>query len=310
MIKPRSLSLISNRIYSEQGGRRIPESTIELDYCLAWFLTKLADHPLNNSLAFKGGTCLRRCHIPEYRFSEDMDFTRTDKSVFVDIQRGFKQICDAMKSDSGITMVYKDMDRHPHSNSYTFRMAYIGPIGKEREVKVDITKDEKIVRPLEKKPLLRSYPEFSDIPTGPLVTAYSIDEIIIEKILALSDKSRCQPRDLYDLWNLTNSGKVDIGGIGCDLLPKLYHHKRRTDTVDSEIDSKEGKLRSAWSTRLEAQMSSVPEFDGAFRHVRRFVKGVLEVSREIERNNRAADDDGRGGAGNKPNNYKNHEHEM
>jgi predicted nucleotidyltransferase component of viral defense system len=29
-------------------------------------------------LIFKGGTCLRKCYFPNYRFSEDLDFTSTD----------------------------------------------------------------------------------------------------------------------------------------------------------------------------------------------------------------------------------------
>jgi len=37
MITQRNLSLISNSLLKEHGGRRIPEQTIELDYALGWF---------------------------------------------------------------------------------------------------------------------------------------------------------------------------------------------------------------------------------------------------------------------------------
>ena len=53
----------------------VPEAVIERDYCLAWFLTGLAQHPLREFLAFKGGTALRRCWFENYRFSEDLDFS-------------------------------------------------------------------------------------------------------------------------------------------------------------------------------------------------------------------------------------------
>ena len=36
MIPPRNLSLLSNRLAG--AGRRIPETILERDYCLAWFL--------------------------------------------------------------------------------------------------------------------------------------------------------------------------------------------------------------------------------------------------------------------------------
>lgn len=59
---------------------------IDLDYVLGWALQSLALHPeLKGRLVFKGGTCLRKCYFPEYRFSEDLDFTVTgpfDPSVF------------------------------------------------------------------------------------------------------------------------------------------------------------------------------------------------------------------------------------
>lgn len=50
--------------------------TIELDYALGWALRGIAGHPLlAKRPVFKGGTCLRKCYFPDYRFSEDLDFT-------------------------------------------------------------------------------------------------------------------------------------------------------------------------------------------------------------------------------------------
>jgi predicted nucleotidyltransferase component of viral defense system len=39
---------------------------------------------------------------------------------------------------------------------------------------------------------------------------YSLNEIAIEKIVALTDPARTEPRDLYDLWHLTVEGRVDL----------------------------------------------------------------------------------------------------
>ena len=74
MIPQRNISLLSNRL-ALKGLRRIPEKVLELDYCLAWFLIGLSKTTLREYMVFKGGTALKRCYFPEYRFSEDLDFS-------------------------------------------------------------------------------------------------------------------------------------------------------------------------------------------------------------------------------------------
>src|SRR3990167_7176686 len=51
------------------------DKIIEKDYVITWILLALADSDLKGSLAFKGGTALKKIHFPDYRYSEDFDFT-------------------------------------------------------------------------------------------------------------------------------------------------------------------------------------------------------------------------------------------
>jgi hypothetical protein len=53
MISQRDLSVISNDLLREYGGRRIPDQTIELDYALGWFLSELSQSPFANYLRSK-----------------------------------------------------------------------------------------------------------------------------------------------------------------------------------------------------------------------------------------------------------------
>jgi len=49
---------------------------VEKDYALGWLLAAIARHPETaRSWVFKGGTCLKKCFIETYRFSEDLDFS-------------------------------------------------------------------------------------------------------------------------------------------------------------------------------------------------------------------------------------------
>ena len=53
----------------------VGDRVIEKDYVLSWLLVAIAESDLRSKLAFKGGTALKRCYYPDYRFSEDLDFT-------------------------------------------------------------------------------------------------------------------------------------------------------------------------------------------------------------------------------------------
>ncbi len=75
------------------------------------------------------------------------------------------------------------------------------------DVKVDVTLNEVLSFPLEDRPVLRGYPEFAGLPENRPILVYSLNEIAAEKTLALTDPARNEPRDLYDLWNLTDNEK-------------------------------------------------------------------------------------------------------
>ena len=48
----------------------------EKDYVILWILYGLSQPDfVPAGWAFKGGTCLRHCYYPGYRFSEDLDFS-------------------------------------------------------------------------------------------------------------------------------------------------------------------------------------------------------------------------------------------
>jgi hypothetical protein len=102
LIPQRNLSLLANRL-ARTGGRRIPESVLERDYCLAWLLSSLAEGNLRGRLAFKGGTALKRCYFGDYRFSEDIDFTLLEPTHFEDLRLGLEPVYAGAREASGET---------------------------------------------------------------------------------------------------------------------------------------------------------------------------------------------------------------
>jgi predicted nucleotidyltransferase component of viral defense system len=98
---------------------------------------------------------------------------------------------------------------------------------------------------------------------------YSLEEIAAEKVVALSDRARNEPRDLYDLWHLTSNQHIYIADIFDAIGEKLMFRKRSSDTVGEEFSRKEARLKKLWSERLSAQVAILPEFDEVYRTVKR-----------------------------------------
>ncbi len=271
MIPQRNISLLSNRLAND-GSRRIPEAVLERDYCLAWFLAMLSQSPLKGILAFKGGTALKRCYFDDYRFSEDLDFTLLRPMPLEEILHHLETLDANIHEASGIRFAFDRLDRHGHVNSHTFYLNYDGPLPAQNSVKVDITIEESITRPCVDRSVLRSYPEFTDVPEGRQITVYSLDEIAIEKIVALADAARTEPRDLYDLWYLTSDDTVEVLSLHNGIREKLRFRGKPFDGIQAAIGTKEGRLRTLWAARLAQQMSRLPEFGEVFRSVRRTLR--------------------------------------
>jgi hypothetical protein len=274
MIPQRNLSLLANRLYKEHGGRRIPEAVLERDYCLAWFLAGLSQGKLRDLLIFKGGTALKRCHFGDYRFSEDLDFTLARKVEFAEIREGLEEVYELVAQASGVRFSFEAEDRQTHVNSYTFYLRYQGPLPTSNTVKVDITVSEILLFPIAQLPVLRTYPEFEDVPEDRPISLYSLNEIATEKIVALQDRARNEPRDLYDLWFLTSHAGVDIGHLIGAVREKLRFREKDTTGVEARILAKEARLKTLWNGRLGHQMEALPQFDEVFRTLRRELRQV------------------------------------
>lgn len=273
MIPQRDLSLLSNRL-AERGDRRIPETVLERDYCLSWILVGLSRSPLRDRLAFKGGTALKKCYFADYRFSEDLDFTLVEETPWEEIERHLAAAFDETRRASGVEIRLDRLDRHSHENSRTFYLAYEGPLPRARgkTVKTDITIRERIVLALEDRPILRGYEEYRDLPEDAPVRVYSLNEVAVEKIVALLDRARNEPRDLYDLWFLTSGGHVDLSELIDPVARKLEFRGLTLAQVGKELTAKKARYKKLWQVRLAAQMADLPEFGAVYREVRRALR--------------------------------------
>ncbi len=72
-------------IFEHNESLGVPPTTIDKDWILGHFLNAMFQfEDIKHNFVFKGGTCLKKGYFPDYRFSEDLDFTLLDNQFLVD----------------------------------------------------------------------------------------------------------------------------------------------------------------------------------------------------------------------------------
>jgi len=62
--------ILQKEIVTIAAQKGVVKSTIDKDWALGHFIDAIYSIPeLRQKLIFKGGTCLKKCYIPDYRFS-------------------------------------------------------------------------------------------------------------------------------------------------------------------------------------------------------------------------------------------------
>jgi len=155
-----------------------------------YFQTLVLQALKNKNLVFKGGTYLWFFHGLD-RFSEDLDFTATEK-----IDTGLPSLVVSFLKHYGIDADYKIVSNK--SDSFSFRINILGPLydGNERSkcfVYVDISKREKILLPTKNYDVFFPY---YNLPSS-MIRGYSLEEVFAEKVRAIMTRDKA--RDLYDL---------------------------------------------------------------------------------------------------------------
>lgn len=241
------------------AATRVDPMVVDLDYSLGWFLLGMRKTSTSlGGLLFKGGTCLRKCYFHDYRFSEDLDFTATKYLSPADIEDWVKKSVDWVSNYDGPDfhvqpIHFEVVDDEYGNESYQARIYYRGPLrwgGSPRTVKLDITRAEAILLPVNEKQIIHSYSDqasFADIN----LPCYSLEEVIAEKIRAVGGQRRfAVSRDLYDIYNLISTG-IDVNAVK-QILPRKFEIKGLTM---KGIDVNNLKIRRSafeldWERRL------------------------------------------------------------
>jgi predicted nucleotidyltransferase component of viral defense system len=238
---------------------RVGQRVIEKDYVLSWLLVGIAESELRNELAFKGGTALKKVYYPDYRFSEDLDFTLRGDLPHNDLVQAFEPLFVWLKREVNLTL---EVRREEQSilDSTTLLVNYVGPLRASlgsRHVKADFTRGELLLHPLADGTL--HAPSYDDYPTGVTLPTYSLEEILTEKLCALI--GRTEPRDLYDVYWLFEWGDVDLTFVPHSFARKCAHKGQDPTRLYDVLRGRRARFEKEWAIRLSVQVRELPEFN-------------------------------------------------
>lgn len=260
---------------AEQKG--VIKSTVDKDWVLGHFLAAIySQQTLRENLIFKGGTCLKKCWFPDYRFSEDLDFTSRNPDFELK-QSHLDYICWHVKDNAAILTHIESLIPLRFQDKLVGYEAVIkfwgsdhpkneAPSPHERwhtKIKIEVTLYEHLVFNQTDKKIIHTYSDQLAINPN-AIPCYTIEEMLAEKLRALIQRSYTAPRDYYDIWYLSNTMKnLDWQKINAAFTEKMKF-KGHTFTgihqfINDDIDK---KLKSAWKTSLGHQIAKLhlPEY--------------------------------------------------
>ena len=271
MITKEFIDYISEKIGVER------RDLIEKDLLLQQILKELLNRDyFNKNFVFKGGTCIIKCYIGYYRFSEDLDFSWMNQEIFSNksekqirkiLSNEINHVASILEAIAGTLSL--DFTKNKKNNRYiefggsnkfvTFKVWYESKIlQREQFVKIQVNFVEQfkykfkicavktMAQNLNTKELNFLFPSEVKLLLGELkVSAYDPREMLIEKARAILTRRGLKSKDFVDVYFLTKSLGVDIKNYREKIMEKtvfmLKYEKYLANFLEKENVLKEFK---------------------------------------------------------------------
>ena len=249
----------------------LPAGLIEKDYANTLILKEVYKHNLTKDmLVFKGGTAIYKLYFPtKWRFSEDLDFTTSSFGISGNkIVELFNEIIDGLNAENPDTFEISSSHTNP---GYTqIKIQYNGPLGSRNTTKIDISLKENIHFPIVK---MVHEPSYIDIEKF-TVNAYSIEEIMVEKVRSLFQRTRV--RDLFDVHKLIHTNNFDKKQIRQALKLKSIEKNVELNTETVLNQNTRDELVGYWEKSLGLFTKDLPDYDDVHTDVQEYVCKLID----------------------------------
>jgi len=289
---------------------------LEKDILIQKILLNLVeDDFFSKNFAFKGGTCLIKCYLGYYRFSEDIDFTWIDQPVFkYKSQKEIRRLVSEYKDKVGKLIIniskncgfdfILDKDNKKYiefggGNKFvTFKVWFDSEILKRKsfiKIQVNFVEDIKFeiskrkVRNLlsnrkDKELEVLYNTDYKNYTTIINLFTYDIKEIVCEKVRAILTRRGFKARDFVDIFLISENYGIKIQGLKKEIIEKIklmlnLYQKYRTNLVD-KIKLLESDDLFEWSAEKELLLKGINE-EKFSRFVKQFQVFLKDLGKEF-----------------------------
>lgn len=235
MIKNELLNYISNKLDIKN------KELLEKDLLLHLLLVRLNKNKFfYENFVFKGGTCLTKCYLGYYRFSEDLDFTYINQNYFKDkptkkIRKEIsliidKIICILLTFNQDLNIIISEDKSNSkyyefgaNNKFVTFKIWYVSLVTKQEnfikiqinflelfKYKISLKKPFNLLKDIDKKDFLFLFENMNELIEYNNIYVYDIREILLEKNRAILTRKALKARDFVDIYLILKFINKDI----------------------------------------------------------------------------------------------------
>jgi predicted nucleotidyltransferase component of viral defense system len=281
---------------------------LEKDIFLHRILLRFSASDLGKQYIFKGGTCLIKCYLGYYRFSEDLDFTYKDQATVTghsqkELRKQLSRKIDSLSEE--LAKIAKEVgcafQPNKADNRYvefggsnkmvTFKLWYVSVVTKtEQFIKIQINFVEKVFLAIRMrkartvwygindKELRLLFPGQEDLLKGIHVDCYDIREILIEKIRAILTRKGIKSRDFIDVYLIAKAEKIDVEKLEEKILDKT----RFVLQYDKYVQNLDAFDIRGFILGEEEQLLLRPLDDGFVRFIPEFIKYLNNLQKQLK----------------------------
>jgi predicted nucleotidyltransferase component of viral defense system len=291
---------------------------IEKDLLLHQVLSDLSKNKFfHDNFAFKGGTCLAKCYLDYFRFSEDIDFTWKNQSVFEgksqkEVRRYLSAVIDSVGEIFEEIAKVRELDFRclKDNRNYvefaggdktcTFKVWYQSEVLSRRSfLKIQMNFVEKLCclfKSAELKSLISGnqeelrllFSEYQEYTQKIAFDVYDPKEILAEKIRAILTRKGIKARDFLDVYLIEKTFDFSLDEIFSCVIEKTNFSLKLYARYRKNLEEKKLTILSVpfnWGEEKGLLLKEIDEKDfyKFIENLKAFLKKVMDVLPEREK---------------------------